>query len=200
MGVGEEMSMGRSRTPRLSEVEDGQSNAPSTAWWRGAVIAGLALAMALGGLVLLWLLARPLTLLLLAIVIAEALEPIVERLDRWLPRTIAIVLVYVLLALVLGAIGWLVVPPLVAEGQNLLTNGPGLMDAARRWLNGMMPGSANRVIASLESATTGVSDILVSLPFTIFSSAIDVLLVAFMSLYWLIATPVLHRFALSLFP
>ena len=188
------------RTPRLSDVENGKDEAPATAWWRGAVIAGLALAMALGGIALLWLLARPLALLLLAIVIAEALSPIVARLDRWLPRNLAIVLVYVVLALIIGGLGWLVVPPLVAEGQQLVMNSPQLIEQWRQWLNGVVPESANRVMATVQSGMTRFTDTLISLPFTIFASAIDVLLVTFMSLYWLIAMPALHRFTLSLFP
>ncbi|MDQ4100323.1 MAG: AI-2E family transporter [Chloroflexota bacterium] len=192
--------MGGSRTPRLSELDEQTTEEPSTAWWRGAAIAGTALALAIGILVLFWLLARPLTLLLIAIVIAQALAPIVAWLERWLPRGAAIVLVYVALVLVVGGIGWLVLPPLVAEGQALVLNAPGLISRSREWLNGIDPESADRVTAAVQSAVDRFSDVLLSLPFTLFSSVINVILVLFMSLYWLIATPALSRFTLSLFP
>ncbi len=188
------------RTPRLGEVDPQTTEEPSTAWWRGAAIAGIALALAIGMLALLWLLVRPLTLLLIAIVIAQVLTPIVGRLERWLPRGIAIVLVYLVLVLIVGAIGALVLPPLIAEGQSLVINAPELVSRSRKWLDGIDPESANRVTAAVQSAIDRFSDALLSLPFTLFSSIIDVILVFFMSVYWLIATPALSRFALSLFP
>lgn len=193
--------MRSSRTPRLADVDQRPTmEEPSTAWWRGAVIFGIALAIALGGIVLLWLLARPLTLLLIAIVIAQALTPIVSRLERWLPRGLAIVLVYVALVLVVGGIGWLVLPSLVTEGQTLVLNAPVLVSETREWLNGLDPASADRITAAVQSAVGRFLNVLLSLPFMFFSSIINVLLVFFMSLYWLIATPALSRFTLSLFP
>lgn len=171
-----------------------------TAWWRGAAVAGTALALAIGILVLLWLLARPLTFLIIAIVIAQVLAPIVTQLERWLPRRAAIVLVYVVLVLVVGGIGWLVLPPLVTQGQELVINAPMLVSRSREWLNGIDPESADRITAAVQAAIVRFSDLLVSLPFTLFSSVINVILIFFMSLYWLIATPALCRFTLSLFP
>ncbi|HEV2128508.1 MAG TPA: AI-2E family transporter [Thermomicrobiales bacterium] len=187
------------RTPHPMEVVR-PTAAPTAAWWRGAAIAAIALALAAGALVLLWLLARPLTLLLIAIVIAQALTPIVALLEQWLPRGIAIVLVYLALVLMVGGIGWLVLPPLVAEGQTLVINAPELISRSREWLNGIDPESSNRVMAAVQSAIDRFADVLLSLPFTLFSSVIDVILIVFISLYWLIATPALSRFTLSLFP
>lgn len=191
--------MDTSKTPRLSDVDPHESTA-SVAWWRGAAIAGIALATALGGLVLLWLLARPLTLLLIAIVIAQVLAPLVGRLERWLPRSMAIVLVYLALVLIVGGVGALILPPLVSEGQSLVLNAPDLVTQSQEWLRGIDPDSASRVTDAVQSAIDRFADVLLSLPFTLFSSVIDVVLVFFMSLYWLIATPALSRFALSLFP
>ncbi len=191
--------MSTSRTPRLSEV-DPQTGKPSTAWWRGAAIAGLALALAIGLLGLLWLLVRPLSMLLIAIVIAQALTPIVARCERWLPRGLAIVLAYVGLLLIGGGLGWLVLPPLVAEGQTLVINAPGLVFQFREWLHGIDAESADRVTAAVQVAITRFSNVLLSLPFMLLSSVINVILVFFLSLYWLVATPALCRFALSLFP
>ena len=187
------------RTPHPIEIERPAAS-PAAAWWRGAVIAGVALALAIGTLVVLWLLARPLTLLLIAVVIAQALAPVVARLERWLSRGIAIVLVYLALVLVVGGLGWLVVPPLVAQGQSLVINAPGLIVRSREWLDGIDPESANRVTAAVQSGINRFADVLLSLPFTLFSSVIDMILVVFMSVYWLIATPALSRFVLSLFP
>lgn len=192
--------MGKSRGPRSRDPSQQEQDTPAAAWWRGSVIAGIALAMALGGLVILWLLARPLTLLLIAVVIAQALTPVVALVERKLPRNIAIILVYAVLVGIVASIGWLVVPPLVAEGEELLLNGPELQAQFQEWLRNIEPDSANRVTDAMQSALVRFSDVVLSLPFAIFSSVIDVLLVVFMSLYWLLATPALHRFTRSLFP
>jgi predicted PurR-regulated permease PerM len=50
----------------------------------------VALAAALGLLVGLWLLFRPLLLIAAAVVLGEALAPLVQRLERRLPRLVAI--------------------------------------------------------------------------------------------------------------
>lgn len=199
MDGGEDRAMGHTRTPRLNEP-DTRTSEQSIAWWRGAAIVGIALAVALASLVALWLLARPLTLLLIAIIIAQALTPIVTRLERWLSRGIAVVLVYLALLLIAGGIGWLVLPPLIAEARALVVNAPTLIAEARQWLNGIDGASADRVSRAAQAAVDRFSDVVLSLPFTLFSSVIDVILVVFMSIYWLLATPALSRFARSLFP
>lgn len=63
----------------------------------------------------LWLLTRPLALLLAAVVIAAALAPAVAWLERRLPRALAILLVYLGVLLVVEAIGWAVVPSLTRQ-------------------------------------------------------------------------------------
>lgn len=79
-------------------------------------------------------------------------------------------------------------------------NAPALVGQSREWLDGIDPGSASRITSAAQSAVDRFSSVLVSLPFTLFSSVIDVFVVIFMSIYWLLATPALFRFALSLFP
>lgn len=191
--------MGETQSPALNDDES-RTTEQSIAWWRGSVIVGVALAVAIATLVALWLLARPITLILIAIIIAQALAPIVTRLERWIRRGIAVVIVYLALLLVVGGLGWLVIPPLIAEAQTLVTNVPALMDESRTWLDNLDPASASRISAAAESAVDRFSSVLLSLPFTLFSSVIDVVVVVFMSIYWLLATPALFRFALSLFP
>lgn len=108
--------MGDTQSPALNDDES-RTTEQSISWWRGSAIVGVALAVAIGTLIALWLLARPITLLLIAIIIAQALTPLVTRLERWVSRGIAVVIVYFALLLAVGGIGWLVIPPLIAEAQ-----------------------------------------------------------------------------------
>jgi len=58
--------------------------------------------------------------------LAYLLAPLVNRIDRETPlnRTLSVVVVYIAIALVLVVIGLLVVPPLVAQLNDLVTRGP----------------------------------------------------------------------------
>jgi predicted PurR-regulated permease PerM len=58
--------------------------------------------------------------------LAYLLSPLVSRIDTRTPlnRTLSVVVVYIAIALVLALIGLLVVPPLVAQLNDLITRGP----------------------------------------------------------------------------
>ncbi len=170
------------------------------AWWRGSVIAGLTLAVSIGVLIVIWRLAYPLALVFIAIVIAEVLAPIVNLLVRWMPRPFAVVVVYLALIAVIAGTGYFVVTELLAEGTSLVTNAPGLIQKGQEWLRGVDSANADRISGSLQSVIDRFGSVLAALPFTVFSSLFDALVVVFLSIYWLIATPTLLRFTLSLFP
>lgn len=174
--------------------------APSFAWWRAAVVGASALTLALGLLVAVWLLGRPLALLFAAIVIAQALAPVVGWLERWLPRGIAIALVYVGLLLAVIALGWVMVPRLVDQAQDLAATAPDLIERLRARAERWEPGNSARIIEALQRNVNRFAASLVTLPLAIASSLTQIVLVLFMSVYWLIAMPALHRFGLSLFP
>lgn len=167
---------------------------------RGPFVLALALALALGALALIWLLARPLALLFSAIVIAESLAPIVGWLARWLPRWSAIGAVYLGLALAAGAVGWLVVPPMIDQAEALIQNGPDLAEQSRTWLRQLDPTEQDRIVAVLLSRLDELGSLLVSVPVAVVSAATEVLLVLVMSIYWLAEGPALRRFTLSLVP
>lgn len=188
------------RTPQLNDVASERGEVPEVAWWRAAAIAGAALALAIGSLVLVWLLVKPLTLMLVAIIIAQALAPIVDWGERWLPRSMSVIAVYAVLGVTLGGIGWLALPALIDQADMLANRVPDLLDRAQDWFGGFNDASSSRMMSAAESVVQRFSDVLLALPFVLFSSMVDFLLVVFMSIYWLIATPTLHHFGLSLFP
>ena len=169
-------------------------------WWRNALIGAVALAGALGALVMVWLLAYPLLLLFAAIVVAEALAPIVEWLDRWLPRALAVVLVYLLLAVVVVVLGSLVVPELVDQAAQLLAAAPGELARVRDRLDRLDPDTSGQIVAFIQDRLGRIGATVLTLPLTLASALITILFVFLMSAYWLIATPALHRFVLSLLP
>jgi len=105
---------------------------------RAATWATLAL---LAGFVL-WLLAPVLTPFVVAAVLAYALTPVVNRLDRLgsgrVPRVLAVILVELLFVLMLAALVLLMVPVFVRELPQLREQLPPLLDAAVSSLNALV--------------------------------------------------------------
>lgn len=82
-------------------------------------ILGTVLAVALL-LYLLWQLRTIVRWTVIAVFMAVALNPAVDRIQRWrVPRVLAILIVYLLLILVLVGMAALIVPPLVEQGRGL---------------------------------------------------------------------------------
>jgi predicted PurR-regulated permease PerM len=75
----------------------------------------------------LWELRGPIVWVLIAGLIATALDRPVQRLARRMPRPLAICLVYIVLVLIPVTLSLLTVPPLVAEAQHLIESLPSLI-------------------------------------------------------------------------
>ena len=187
------------RTPRIADLTRGSPSA-TAAWWRAAAIGAAALAAAFAVLAGMWLFARALALLFAAVVIAETLVPVVSWLERWTPRLVAVVLVYLLVVLGMVGLGWLMVPPLVAQGTGLTENAPRLLEQGRTLINQWDPSGEERILAAVQSNLANAGEVLLELPMILFAAVAEIALVLFMSAYWLLAAPDLRRFAYSLLP
>ena len=188
-----------SRTPQVAELSRPGAT-PAAAWWRAAVIGALALTLTLVVLYTLRLLLRPLLLLFIAITIAETMRPAVDRLERRLPRGLAVAAVYAVLVGFAGLIGWLTVPTLVTQGKELVDNAPDLVERGRARIDEWVPGGGDRIAASGQEQLGTFGGGLVDLPFRIASSLAELVLIVAMSIYWLLMAPALRAFVTSLFP
>ncbi len=173
----------------------------SSMGWGVVLPLAAAVALGFGALGILKLTARPLALLIIAITIAEALAPLVDWLERRLHRRVlSLTIVYLTLAIAFAALGWIVVPPLAAQGQELLQRIPTLLEQAQSALDSLdlPPGLDLASLAgSLPSSLGGVA---VSLPITLFGFFLDLFVVIFLSVYWLLGRDALKSFTLSLIP
>ncbi len=167
---------------------------------RGSLITAASFALVLCAVVLVWQLARPLTLLLVAIVIAQALAPVVTLFCRWLPRVLSTIIVYLIVFGLIGVGIWLVLPGFIQQGQELVAAAPQYVERGQDLLDTMDGAAAERVVEAGQVALQQFGELVLALPLGIFASLIDFVLVMFMSIYWLIATPALHRFAMSMVP
>jgi predicted PurR-regulated permease PerM len=169
-------------------------------WWQGAAVTAVALVLAVGLVLGLWLLARPLALLLAAIILANALAPAVEWLERRLPRPLAVGLAYLLLVAALAGLVAIVVPRLIDQVGEVLANAPELIGRARDLFLRWSPAIVDSALTSIGAWLPVGGGALVEVPLTAVQLVAEAVLVLVMSVYWSIASEGLRRFGLSLVP
>ncbi len=186
--------------------EEGEGRDAPRPWYRGAgwrASLSIALGIALGGgiIILVWLMAKALALLVVAIALAEGLEPIVQWLYRRnVSRSLAVVLVYLALGAVALGVGWLIAPVLAEQMQELSRRAPELIDRAQKGLARWDEITGGKLASVITSAAGGLAGNAIRLPMLALGALVDVALVVFLSIYWLVGAPALKRFVLSLIP
>ena len=169
-------------------------------YWRWTLPIAAAIILGFGTLVSIRYIARPIGLLIVAVAIATALGPAVDALSRRMPRGLAIALLYVVLAAAAVGVAWILIPTILAQGQELVKRAPQLAEQARSWTERSDAALGIQVSVLFATAPERLSRLLVALPFRVFGVALDVLLVGFLSAYWIVGAPALKRFVLSLLP
>lgn len=194
-----EVDVGVSVDPHKAR-EERRKPAVRGSWVWAVTAGGAALALGVAALAAVWFLQRPLAILFVALTVAAALEPLVAWLQQKLSRTLAVLVSYLAVALLLSLLGAIVFPPMVDQAGDMAERLPGLADQAQRWLRRRLPISDAAILDQVVSQVAGLGSSLVSLPLQVSSSIFDIFLVAFISLYALIAAPHTHSTILSLVP
>jgi predicted PurR-regulated permease PerM len=135
-----------------------------------------------------------------AVVVALTLAPVVEWLERWLPRLGAVLLVYLGLILVLVFFGLVLIPPVAAQVASLVQNFPDHYREAQLWLAREMGMNVRNDMEQLATFAGPAADFLLALPATIVGISAEFIVGFFVSLYWLHSMPRMKAFGLSLFP
>lgn len=170
-------------------------------WWERTLSGAVALVLGLGTLWLLYLLAWPLALLVGAIALAAALSPIVERLAQRMPRTVAVILIYLLLLGLFLLVGWLVVPSIWAQAQAAMAAGPSFSEQWQARVNDWLRGSGFSLGDLVDRFVgSGATNTLSQWSRQVTGLVTAFLVVFFGSLYALIDAPRAHAFLLSLVP
>ncbi len=151
-----------------------------------------------------------LLLVFIAILVASALRPIVDRLRSILPvaRGWAILLVYVAFFASVTGIAFLLVPLIVSQGQQLIAELPDVGDRARTWSQGLQPHElATSVGAMIDAAQHGLAGGPAPAPGQVVSAGlgladaiVSVVTVLALVFFWLTERQRLQRFALSFLP
>jgi predicted PurR-regulated permease PerM len=168
--------------------------------WRPALHLALALVFMAAVAVVVWTFARPLALLVLAITIAQAVAPLVSRGERYMPRTAAVVVVYAAFVAAAAVLGWLLVPTLADQAQQIAQQLPSIADRLRAFVNRWSGAVGSEFSGSLSAIAAQLTSYLVTVPQAMLSGVIDLIVVLFLSVYWLIEAPDIRRFVLSMRP
>jgi len=147
---------------------------------------------------LLYFLRGVLVLLFLALILMAALNPLVDRLERWrFPRALAIALIYVLIFSVIGLAIWGVIPPLVNQTQNLASRFPSYLESLR-WLGvnkEVVYNQLNQLTEQLGIISSGVIRTFVGF----FQNLINIVVLLVISFYLLLERKNLSRYLLRFF-
>jgi predicted PurR-regulated permease PerM len=169
-------------------------------WLRASLAMAAALILGLGLVQGLLALAEPLAVLVLGLTLASALAPPVLLLSRWIPRAIAILVVYLALPLLLALIFYLTIPPLIQQIQNASTSLPDIVSKIQPLLDRLGNLSPSSLLNQLTSNLSQFASSLVSVPVRILRVLVDLVAILFISIYALLEAPSMRRFALSLVP
>lgn len=157
----------------------------------------LALALVVAGLWLLSRITRILILVLLAIILAYALEPVLSRLEALgLRRWLAALGLYVVGLLVLGLVGFFLIRPLTSQASQLAVQLPGYFDRVNAALTNLastygiqVPTAAANKISLLAAVQGALGQFLseaVSLATTILGVLVDIVLVLFLAFWFMV--------------
>lgn len=172
--------------------------APRISWWFVMSAIAVGLILGIGGLELFRMIVRPLALLVLAVSIAAALAPVVERLSHRVPYGVAVALVYIVLVLVVVTILGSTVPLVVTQVRGLLSHWRDFFNQLTMQLS-LLGFDTSNLMGAIMTELGRVGEALFTLPVRLISTLFEMVVTLFLSLYWLILTPGTKRFFLSFF-
>lgn len=150
-----------------------------------------------------------LVLLFLGILLAESIRPIANKLQTWrIPRGAAVMIVYLLLALVLTGLGLILVPPLVEQVREVDDITIRITDWARDevpqlYQTTVRLGFEDQVAdlgTSLTSTITQLIGALAAVPFQVLGFLFGIVSVLVIGFFWMSATERFNNSVIALLP
>jgi predicted PurR-regulated permease PerM len=143
-----------------------------------------------------------------SIIIAAALSPTVDRLTKWrVPRTVSIILIYLLVLSALGGVVYFVLPPMVDQVKQLADSLPAYFTAFTDLLQNLQRGSISDLLNASQNSLNSLSNFLGQVATNLFdttvgffNSAAALVMVFILTLYFLLDENGIKKFFVSLFP
>jgi predicted PurR-regulated permease PerM len=154
------------------------------------------------GLMILFLIRDVVVVVFIALVLASALDPIVDWFERFWPRWAGVTAVFATIAALLVLVGFLIIPPVVSQTQSLVNNfTAGNLDFSIPQLGVAV--NSKKIIADLHQNTQSLTSAIKPLWSTtqsIFSGATAVLGVIILTLYILLDEKIMKQSVVDLVP
>jgi predicted PurR-regulated permease PerM len=162
---------------------------------------------------LIWVLmhiAKIILLVLLAVLLAYALDPVLGRLDRYMPRGIAALLTYLFAILFLATLGYFLTRPLVAQATQLGSQLPQYFDRAENALRALAQGygvsipqpdqARGQLGSSLQGAAKEIVLSILNFAAAFANTVVDIVLVLFFAFWFMVDGDKMRRGFNRLFP
>jgi predicted PurR-regulated permease PerM len=160
------------------------------------------------GLLLLWRIQEVLLLLLLAVLLATAIAPLVERLRRGpFSRGWGVLIVYSAIVLSIGIPSYLALPDLLGQSTTFFEQLPGRLEALRSYARQAPAPVQTAADTAIEQGATAAArpppaqaDQLLQAGLAAAHTVFDVIMVFVLAFYWLVERPRLKRVILAVVP
>ncbi|CAN5555975.1 N/A [soil metagenome] len=169
-------------------------------FWRGVLIRATAIVLAVAVLFSALTLARPIAILIASVIIAVALEPLVKRIQRWMPRSVAAIVVYATIFLVFAGLFTFIGVRIADQVEQVIEEAPTNRDELVDIVNEYDPIGNGRLVEFLENQQPSTDGLAVEISMQITSTLAEIGIAIFLSIYLVISAPTLRQFFLSVFP
>jgi predicted PurR-regulated permease PerM len=198
-----ELSAGE-RSSTLPRVETINKWPPTEVFRAGLVVIGLVV-----GCYLLWRVQEVLFLLALAIMLATAIEPLVNRLRRGpFTRGSGVLVVYTLIVVLIGLPAYIIVPNVVSQAASFTETLPDRLEQLRPYAENLQPrplqGFAvsiiDNAIQAVQSPPRPAQEEIVQVGATAAQTLLSFLTVFVLAYYWIVERPSIKRVILRTVP
>jgi putative heme transporter len=168
--------------------------------WRSIVASAAALALAFAIVFIAWMILRPLAILLMSIILAEALEPIANRFQQYMRRSFAVLLTYLSVVLAIIVLILTIIPSILTEVGEFADAAPDAIDDLVEWVDSQGWVSEDQLTGFFEGQMENGGGGFAEVPLLIVSGLAELTLAIFLSIYWLIGKPGAKSLVLSMIP
>jgi predicted PurR-regulated permease PerM len=185
----------------LPEQQETSSHPRHGVWvdWRTITASAAALAIAFAIVFIAWMVLRPLAILLMSIILAETLEPLATRFQRRMSRSLAVLLTYLSVVVVMILLALTIVPAVLTEIGDLGEEIPDAYDQVTGWIDEQGWVSEDQITGYFEGQMEEGGQ-LAGIPLAIAGAAVEIALAVFLSIYWLIGKPGARSLFMSMVP
>lgn len=169
-------------------------------WVRIAIVFAIGIIFTALVLEFISLTGHSIALLFVAIVIGEAVSPVISRLENFMPRGVAVGLLFLALIGSIVGLGISLQPQITDQTTDLIDALPGYIDRATEFVRDLPLTDENEMWAGIQSNIGNFTMTLVSVPMAIFTSLAQVFIVSFMAAYWTLSRRAIREFLESLVP